>query len=202
MGVIYKTTCKTTGLSYIGQTRRSLEKRKKQHENAKDNYSIHKAIRKYGASNFIWEIIEECDNSLLNQREIYWIAFYNTYYNGYNETKGGDNSEALDNWRKNNSDKVIQNARKGLKFAQEYNKRYQKKHLEQLASVRQKGIDKVKKKVKCTELNLIFESAAEAERWSKSDSNPNGKKASHQHISHVCKGIRKTTGGYHWEYIE
>ena len=59
----------------------------------------------------------------------------------------------------------------------------------------------VSKKVKCIELNLIFDSLSAAEEWSKSSNNPNGKIAAHQHISKVCKGQRKTCGGYHWKYI-
>ena len=62
--------------------------------------------------------------------------------------------------------------------------------------------DASKKKVRCIDLNLTFESLTDAENWSKSKLNPNGKTASHQHISKVCKGYRNTAGGYHWEYME
>ena len=58
----------------------------------------------------------------------------------------------------------------------------------------------VSKKVMCIELHLIFESLSAAEEWSKSLDNPNGKTAAHQHISKVCRGLRKTCGGYHWKY--
>ena len=40
---------------------------------------------------FIFEIIEICDSSLLDEREKYWISFYNSFYDGYNRTKGGQN---------------------------------------------------------------------------------------------------------------
>jgi hypothetical protein len=60
--------------------------RKKDHLKAKDNYSFHVALRKYGQENFIWEILEECENDQLSERERYWISYYNTYYDGYNET--------------------------------------------------------------------------------------------------------------------
>lgn len=52
------------------------------------NYSIHKAFRKYGLNNFKFEIIEETNNCF--EREKYWIQYYDTYNNGYNETEGGD----------------------------------------------------------------------------------------------------------------
>ena len=61
--------------------------------NCKDyNMVIYKAMRKYGIENFTFEVIEECNEELLNQREQYWIAYYDSYYNGYNSTLGGDES--------------------------------------------------------------------------------------------------------------
>ncbi len=51
--------------------------------------TIHKAIKKYGKQNFTLEVIEIVNKSNLNEREIYWIQKYNSYYNGYNSTKGG-----------------------------------------------------------------------------------------------------------------
>ena len=61
--------------------------------NCKDyNMVIYKAMRKYGIKNFTFEIIEKCNEELLNQKEQYWIAYYDSYYNGYNSTLGGDES--------------------------------------------------------------------------------------------------------------
>lgn len=57
---------------------------------------FHCAIRKYGWDNFDFEIIEEIDESFgrdyLNEREIYFINYYQSLVtqNGYNLTKGGD----------------------------------------------------------------------------------------------------------------
>nr|DAZ72707.1 MAG TPA: intron associated endonuclease [Caudoviricetes sp.] len=42
-----------------------------------------------GVENFSFEVLEECDRSELNNRETYWIDFYNTTIFGYNMTKGG-----------------------------------------------------------------------------------------------------------------
>lgn len=201
MGVIYKATSKTTKMSYIGQAK-NFNTRKNQHLKATDYYDFHRAIRELGSEDFCWEILEECADEKMNEREIYWIAYYDTYYNGYNMTKGGDNAESLVKWIKDNPDLAKQNALNGLKYANQYNENHREEHLKQLASVRQKGINAVKRKVRCIEKDLIFNSIADAERWSTSSENNNGKKASHQHIAHVCKGHRKTCGGYHWEYID
>ena len=54
------------------------------------NYPLYRAFRKYGIKNFSISIVEDIqDNSLLDEREKYWIEFYDTYKNGYNATLGG-----------------------------------------------------------------------------------------------------------------
>lgn len=50
-----------------------------------------RAFRKYGIDNFSFDVIEECTVNELNEKEIYWISFYDTFFNGYNQTLGGDN---------------------------------------------------------------------------------------------------------------
>lgn len=39
----------------------------------------------------MYEIIEECDRSQLNERERYWIEFYESTDFGYNTTQGNKN---------------------------------------------------------------------------------------------------------------
>lgn len=50
---------------------------------------IKKAINKYGKENFLIEEIERCPKEKLDEREVYWISYYDSYHNGYNSTKGG-----------------------------------------------------------------------------------------------------------------
>lgn len=94
---IYKYTNKINGNSYIGQSVK-LNRRKIEHStnycnplSKEYNSTIHQAFRKYGYENFDYEILEECTTDELDDREIYFIDLYDTYYNGYNNTKGGDN---------------------------------------------------------------------------------------------------------------
>lgn len=94
-GIIYKITNKVNGKSYIGQTRYTLEFRWRQHIHKKDNTYFHNAIRKYGPENFTLEVLEECSTSNLNEREIFYIAKYNTFKEGYNLTTGGDGNRRL-----------------------------------------------------------------------------------------------------------
>lgn len=93
---IYKYTNKINQKSYIGQSIQ-IEERKKQHLQASYNknhinyYSnFHKAIREFGIENFDFEILEECIEEQLDEREVYWIQYYNSYKDGYNMTPGGD----------------------------------------------------------------------------------------------------------------
>ena len=94
---IYKITNLINGKSYIGQSV-NIEKRFIAHKsvafNPNDknyNYPLYKAIRKYGIENFSFEVLEICDISELNDKEIYYISKYNTYgKSGYNQDSGGN----------------------------------------------------------------------------------------------------------------
>ena len=92
--IIYKATNKENGKIYIGQSVETLAKRKAIHiRDANNNNSLyfHKALRKYGVDNFKWQVICICPNiDILNEQEVYYIAFYDSFNNGYNLTKGGD----------------------------------------------------------------------------------------------------------------
>ena len=93
--IIYKTTNNINKKVYIGQTIKSLNKRKKAHlynsTKGYDNY-LYRAIRKYGENNFKWEVLCECNsNDELNEKEQYYIKKYDSYGDGgYNMTAGGE----------------------------------------------------------------------------------------------------------------
>lgn len=99
---IYKITNKINGKCYIGKStnihHRWIEHKSLSREikNGGDEYAIHCAIRKYSIENFSFEIIEECSLEHLNEKEKYWIEYYNSYENGYNETLGGDGGPRYD----------------------------------------------------------------------------------------------------------
>lgn len=88
---IYKITNIQNNKCYIGQTIRPVEQRFHRHINDALNNILDthfaRAIRKYGKNNFI---IEEIDTAKtqeeLNQKEQYWINYYNSIEEGYNET--------------------------------------------------------------------------------------------------------------------
>ena len=87
---IYKITKLLNNKIYIGRSVNIL-KRWNQHKNAADSSPLHKAIQKYGIENFKLEVLEECLPTELNEREIYWINYYNSCFgDGYNATLGGE----------------------------------------------------------------------------------------------------------------
>ena len=106
MHCIYVYRKKETGqVVYVGQTC-NISERRKQHEKddpfndlrAEYNYPLSRAIRKYGAEAFEFEILEnELSLEEANAREDYWIEYYNTIINGYNQQRGGNNRTKLSN---------------------------------------------------------------------------------------------------------
>ena len=100
-GFIYKISNKINNKVYIGKTLSSLEKRFKEHihdcERRKiEKRPLYRAMCKYGVENFYIELVEESPIDMLSDRERYWIKYYNSYYNGYNATLGGDGTPTYD----------------------------------------------------------------------------------------------------------
>lgn len=91
---IYKITNLENGMVYIGQS-----------SNIKDRWATHikaglgaeaaarnklySAMQTFGVENFTFEILEECSSEQLNEREKFYIEFYDTTNYGYNATRGG-----------------------------------------------------------------------------------------------------------------
>ena len=99
IGIIYKVTNDINDLVYIGQTMYLLENRWEWHinksNNIKDNCKFHKALRELGYKHFKIEEIERVSTTILDEREIYWIKYYDSYFNGYNSTLGGNGGKKL-----------------------------------------------------------------------------------------------------------
>jgi len=90
---VYKITNLINGKIYIGQD---------SHDNPKylgSGVLIKRAIKKYGKENFQKEIINQCNSKKeMDQLEIYWINYYNTFSpKGYNIHVGGTGGDTFSN---------------------------------------------------------------------------------------------------------
>ena len=216
---IYRIHNNINNKDYIGQAI-DIYQRWRQHKARYDNCAIHRAINKYGIDNFTFSILEECSEELLDEKEIYWINYYNSYFNGYNETSGGKRPihtvcnrqiEMYDldgNYIKDFPsmsaaarelkcepsliNAVIQQRRptaKGYQFKTKNDDTIVIKPF-----VKKKSGPSGKEVIQYDlKDNIIAEyiSASEAARQT-------GLHA--QNISGVCRGIKKTCGGYKWKY--
>lgn len=97
MGYLYLLTCNKSNKSYVGQTKRLIDVRIKDHFKAarykisEGCLAINAAIRKYGNESFSWKEIMECCDDELDFWETEMIDHYDTLApNGYNLCKGGN----------------------------------------------------------------------------------------------------------------
>ena len=94
MGYIYKITNKINGKCYVGKTERTIRQRWAKHTSPSTlktiDLPLYRAFLKYGLENFEVEELEECDDNMLDEREIYWIDYFDAYRKGYNCTAGGE----------------------------------------------------------------------------------------------------------------
>ena len=101
---IYCIENKTTNKKYIGKSV-DIYERWRQHKihlngNCHHNRHLQNAWNKYGSNDFLFYIIEQCDESVLNDKEVFYIQEYRTLDDayGYNLTCGGDGGNTLINY--------------------------------------------------------------------------------------------------------
>ena len=91
---IYKIENQLNHKVYIGQSvnigKRWTAHRTKYYTEDYYDYPLYRAFRKYGIENFSFSVIQECSKEELNELEKYWINYYNSYNDGYNQTVGGE----------------------------------------------------------------------------------------------------------------
>lgn len=104
--LIYKRTCRTTNLSYIGLTKgletfRWISHYKERNKPNMKGTKLSIALSTYGPDDWDVEILERgLSKAEAEAKEIYYIAHFNTYYKGYNGTLGGEGG-------RNPKDKVV-----------------------------------------------------------------------------------------------
>lgn len=122
-GVIYGAENRINHKIYVGQTKRSIKERFREHMKADTLFG--KAIRKYGLENFIVVILAVCNSKAeLDEQEISWIKRLNckdsTGY-GYNLTDGGEGTPGAPGHKYTEEEKANLSAKlKGRKFTPEH----------------------------------------------------------------------------------
>lgn len=100
MNNIYKITNTVNNKVYIGVTTRTIEERFREHKSRieeRNNLHLYQAMKKYGSQNFNIELIDtaETTEEMFNKEKEY-IKKYDSYYNGYNLTLGGEGVKKLE----------------------------------------------------------------------------------------------------------
>ena len=207
MAYIYKITNDINGKVYVGWTSFSIEQRFKLHlsdatKGSMRHRPLYSAIQKYGKEHFHIEIVEETTEP--QEREQYWIAYYDSYQHGYNATLGGEGRLQYDH------DKIYNLFLEG-KGVQEIceivgcevticNNLLKARGItkeERIQRGKDKQIEKYGKPVakldkETGEILDVFLTIAAA---SESIQKPR------RHIAEVCKEKRKSAYGYKWEFI-
>lgn len=89
---VYMITHTCSNLKYVGSTTKTFSSRWKSHiqylKRGKANKGLQNLYKKYGLEGFRFKILEKLDDieSIIRQRERYWIDYYDTYHNGANNT--------------------------------------------------------------------------------------------------------------------
>jgi hypothetical protein len=111
-GTIYRIFNTINDKSYVGKTYANPYKRLAEHIRDSKRYPnrpLYRAFNKYGVENFSIEILESCEEGILEEKEIEYIKQFQSYgKTGYNATLGGDGKRYL-NIEKDHLLKVYKN---------------------------------------------------------------------------------------------
>lgn len=183
-GVIYKITNKVNGKVYIGRATRGFKRRYSGdlYKYTKNNH-LKNAIKKYGIDMF--EVIPVLDiafsNYELNIKEQLYICIYNSFYGGYNQTKGGDGQVGrthTEQYRKQLREKWLgdNNPMKSIEIRDKVSRARAGKYT---GSANPKA-----RSVICLNNGRRFSTVTEATKWAGLVGTSS--------IGYVCRGIKKT----------
>ena len=206
MGYIYIIKNSKNSKVYIGQTLRDINTRWKEHLRHSDSYGqpLYKAMQKYGKENFFIQCLEDCPDEILNEREKYWINYFDSYNNGYNATLGGQDNfvmsskveQVLNLWYNNYTvNKIVEKTKLNVETVRSYLNKNGISH-EDIRARANKAIGKSRSKSILQydlEGNFIRE-------WSSSMEVERELSISHNNIGSVCNGKRKSAGGFIWKH--
>ena len=148
------------------------------------------------STNFYIDIIEDNISSLIiNEREKYWITYYDSYRTGDNATLGGDGNSLYDSEEIAKKYMELKNIDKTAKF-------FNCSRRPVLEAIKKYGIQTNHKRKVCqinkntNEIINIFNSIQEAAKVVFKDVEKS------KNINAVCRGKGQTAYGYKWKYLE
>lgn len=199
-----------TGKVYIGQSI-DTERRLQEYVNSnksKGQPKLHRSLVKYGFSEHIFEVIEECSVEELNTRERYWQEYYDVLKEGLNclLTKAGNRSGKMSKESiarrvastdfadlkrlekiKNNTDYAARTANTDYTSFQD----------KRVANTDYKAIaEKNKKPLLQFSKDGIF-----IGKWTSVKEAGETLHISRGNISSCCTGVLKSAGGFIWRYV-
>lgn len=213
MAYIYKITNQLNNKIYIGKTLLTPEKRFKEHcrdafKATEKHRPLYSAMNKYGIENFKIEVVEECNDKILSDREKYWIEYYGSFKNGYNATIGGDGKPYLDynliceTYKNVNNLKLTAN----LCHCNEDSVR----NILNERAIQIKTSEEILKELYSKLVNQYdkndnyiqsFSSLTEAAKWLKENQKAQGElRGILSHIRDTANGKRKSAYNYHWKF--
>lgn len=208
MANVYVITNEINGMKYVGVTRFSINERFKEHRRDRGkkklrNRPLYKDMRKYGVENFSVSLLEECNDDVRFDREIYWVEKLGTYRNGYNLTFGGAGKHYCDYEELSKKYLEFGNVEETADFFEV--DVHTVRHACNLYDVEiikfdpSKSVDMLSKEGEFIETFHSFKDAAEFLLANEFTSNKSigGIRA---HIIDVCKGKRNTAYEHKWRY--
>lgn len=212
--IIYKVENIFTNEVYIGATTKTLDERRNDHllKSMNDsNVYFHKALNAFSSEAFVWTVIDTAySTNELAKKETDYIYLYDSLKNGYNSDKGGGIKKTV--YQFNIETGVLINSYEDLSSAANavsannksisnaclhYNKTC-KGYVWSYSSTLELSstFDERKKTVSQSSLTgdfiISYESASDASRKTG---------LSKTCITRCCRGERKQSGGFLWEYI-
>jgi len=154
-------------------------------------------MKKYGIEHFHVELIEE--TFIPEERERYWIEYFDSFKNGYNATVGGDGRSYIDydlvvsvyqevqscaetsrllGIDRTTCERILKNKKVSVRSGGEVTK-----------DISSKAVAKID--IDTNKILEVFSCINDAEKSI----------GIFGHVSQVCNGKRKICGGYKWKYI-
>ncbi len=210
--IIYKAQNTLTGECYIGATTKSIEERKQDHlQKASSGSSLkfHYAISTTGADNFKWEQLDTASNTNeLAEKETKYIYEFKAQEEGYNGDSGGGFQKLVYQYNEDGILIETYNSLTEIKETLGIDKQrisnaclnstmydgsfWSYRLLEKIVAKTDLRIKAVNQYSLNQEFIENFKSASEASRLSG---------ISKSCITKCCRGERKTSGGFIWNYL-